>query len=1457
MKHKLRSVAAWLLVLLQCVNLLPASAFAAVSESGTISSSFTYDQPSYTIKVMDRYYNGDGVLERDATREEKSYKEGEEYSYDALDPLPDGYTLGSDENVSGIASEDMEIEFRYDKITEAYVTVSYSQELCNYLNEIVQEDPDYFSGYDFNPTKIVARSKVRLGEESNFNLRFSDLDELCGSGWSSHPNISSFRTYYYDYDRGWKAEPRYLGYPMEGLSRDYNIRLERHEYDSDIPVQNCLNFDFTTDFSEYIGVDRKTMSCCHLVLGMDGFNVAKSDYVAGVYRTVIEDKDTEDNIEGWYKPVDTGSEFSNSRILGSVDAVKNNPNNFTLIEDGTRIRVFRSHFEEDTKAAVIYSGKDKNTNKDVIRFKDGTEFKIDSAPLIEGYKCINPNSPRKFWCLYELSFECGTRCYYYDYVPAVTYAITVKDKFVDESGAEIEVEGYSEIRRTDYVPEGESYSYNALSTDPIEGYLLVGDSILTGTADSDKEIVFTYQKQPACTITIKDRFFDASGVEEKTDIRQVDTYEYGEYYSYYELDPVPDGYVYLYDYDSLLYGDEDGYYETSGDADGDREIIFSYQKEPGCTITVRDKYVDRFGTEIKTDIRCTENKYLGEMYEYDCTSYDENEYTVIGGHYDEWGDLVTSQSGTVTGDMEIVFTYQKIAEAYITVSYSEALCDYLNGHEGNWDNHVFSPDEVVEKFKVVLGRKYGWNGDDYNSFELKFDDISNVINSGIIGSLHSYYYTDGGWSSEYYYLGSRVDGAVSKDPYINFSKSDYAGSWELSYALAPNFPLDLPAEPDTDVCCHIVLDIDGLYLLKDIQLRGVYRTVINSLDKDARIESWYSLKNINNGWGMINLATDEWSEVQKRPDDFEFAESGTILMRWDDEDEDGGEIYDYDERFVSCVMDASGKIISFGTKSDGTPFKVMAAPEIEDYICINPESPRSFECIVEWDISEYCFYYDYIYAPSHKIAVKDKFIDESGAEEKTDIRQTDKIPEDEEYTYEAIDPIPDGYKLVSDPTVTGTSTEDKEVVFVYQKLPQYTITVKDVFTNEAGIEENTAIRQEDKLYEGKAYSYSTLNPIPEGYELVGVSDYAGVVSEDTEIIFTYRRKAVAPNTYSMIVRDKYIDIDGSVIRIDERVNTTLTAFEEYVFNAISPVPEGYEVVGASGYFGRITSDTEIIFVYQKKPVEKPVSYTFKVIDEYYDADGNVIETVERTTDILEEGSEYVCTAIKSVPDGYVLISDEEYRGIISEDTVIVFKYKEVSARFVTIKGYLMYNNGEPVANKKVEIHSTVRDTVTDANGYYEIKNVEVGSHKFTVFNDDGTDLITCDIEIRKDGQDTVSVTYKMENTDVKIDLSVADVLEIDGVLPLYKLEVIDKYYNESNVLVISEVRESLSAVKFGTAYSYDALSPKGYTVTSKKNYSGTVAKDTTVIFTYRKDKTPDKPKPTPNPNPVPTPNPAY
>lgn len=859
---------------------------------------------------------------------------------------------------------------------------------------------------------------------------------------------------------------------------------------------------------------------------------------------------------------------------------------------------------------------------------------------------------------------------------------------------------------------------------------------------------------------------------------------------------------------------------------------FSYEK---YEITVKDKYYDNYWNFEREDIRETKTYTGGESYSYNALEPLPDGYIL---------DSDDNISGVATEDEEIEFNYIRIRDAYVTVSFDEELCNYLNKYGVN-----VSPTDIVDREEVYLGEE--------SNFYISFNDIDCItevfkyaspINN--ISSLRTYYYEYGkGWNHNASYLGYPIDG-LREDENIRVEtdaeNSSIPVQSKTSFECIANFPKDTGVDRDRMSCCHIVISMDCINNYRSKSVRGVYRTVIDDIDAENDIESWYGYTD-NEGFYAKVTDGNNWikEDIKNNPDAYTFIERGTRISLWQKNTNDDCIIYFGKDKVTNK------DIICF---KDGSEFILDKAPLINGYKCINPNSPREFICRTDSELSATCYYYDYIPVVTHEIIIKDKFIDESGVEEKTDIRQIDYIPENDSYEYEALEPIPDGYKLISNPTVTDTSTEDKEIVFIYQKLHKYTITVKDKYVNESGVEEKTDIRQENELYEDCEYHYSALSPVPEGYELVGASDYAGKVGKDIEIIFTYRKKIVVPDTFTVVVKDKYIDIDGSVLKIDERIHTALKLNDEYNFQALNPVPEGYVVVGTSTYTGRVTTDMDIMFVYQKKPAEKPATYIFKVVDEYYDVDGNVIKTVERTTDTLEDGSEYVCTALSPVPDGYVLISDKEYRGIISEDTVIVFKYKDASVRLVTVKGYMTYKNGEPVANKKIEIHSTVRSATTDANGYYEIRNIETGNHKYIVYNDDGTDLITCDLNITKSGQDIAIVTYKMEDTDVSIDMSVVDVLQIDAVLPLYKLEVFDKYYNEDNQLVKSELRESLLAVKAGTAYSYDAFSPEGYTVTSKKKYSGIVTNDTTIIFIYKKDKKPDD-KPTPKPDPTPSPKP--
>ena len=268
-------------------------------------------------------------------------------------------------------------------------------------------------------------------------------------------------------------------------------------------------------------------------------------------------------------------------------------------------------------------------------------------------------------------------------------------------------------------------------------------------------------------------------------------------------------------------------------------------------------------------------------------------------------------------------------------------------------------------------------------------------------------------------------------------------------------------------------------------------------------------------------------------------------------------------------------------------------------------------------------------------------------------------------------------------------------------------------------------------------------------------------------------------------------------------------------------------------------DSEITVIYEKEP-----SYKITVVDEFYNIDGSLVKADERLVEYKKAGENYSYYALNPVPDGYICFSDTSYSGVVTQDTIITFVYKDDYARFVTVKGVVMYKDGTPVANKRIEIHSTPRYTVTDENGYYEVNNVEVGDHKFIIFanDEDDTPLVTCDLSVTKPDEDTVKVTFKSENTDVETDTSVTDILEIDAYLPVYTIKVIDEYYTDG-VLDKSEVRCE-DSYKAGETYAYSALSPEDYTVSGITEASGVALSNLTITFKYLKTTTkPDEPEP--------------
>lgn len=504
---------------------------------------------------------------------------------------------------------------------------------------------------------------------------------------------------------------------------------------------------------------------------------------------------------------------------------------------------------------------------------------------------------------------------------------------------------------------------------------------------------------------------------------------------------------------------------------------------------------------------------------------------------------------------------------------------------------------------------------------------------------------------------------------------------------------------------------------------------------------------------------------------------------------------------------------------------------LEDYVDATPKS--------EWSgtVSQNYTYINFYYQadkPVYILTVKDRYLDASGVEEKVDTRNPVSIPENSPYTTNALNP--DDYEVVGEKQYSGTMTGNLELTFTYKKkLKDFTLTVKDKYLDENGTEEKTDVRPTQIIKENATYKADALNP--DGYKVVGDKTKSGVATSDVVIEFVYQKKA-----FTITVKDKYLDADGNEERVDTRLTETKAYGYRYSYTALSPAD--YTLLSQPSYSGTLTSNKEITFTYQKDKY-----FTVTVLDEYVSVDGDIQKTDTRLTTSKKMNDSYSYNALTI--DGYVVTSEESYSGVVKSDVTIKFVYREDAARFVTVKGFITYTDGTPIANKRIEIHSTPRYAVTDEFGYYEIKNVEVGDHKFKIFADDtNTPLVTCDLSVTKPDEDTVKVTFKTEDCEVETDTSVTDVLKIDAILPLYKITVKDEYY-DGTTLEKSETRVE-KTVKSGDAYSFEALNPDGYDISSAKKYEGVAVSNLELVFKYTKKVTPPAPEPE---KPAPTPQP--
>lgn len=93
-------------------------------------------------------------------------------------------------------------------------------------------------------------------------------------------------------------------------------------------------------------------------------------------------------------------------------------------------------------------------------------------------------------------------------------------------------------------------------------------------------------------------------------------------------------------------------------------------------------------------------------------------------------------------------------------------------------------------------------------------------------------------------------------------------------------------------------------------------------------------------------------------------------------------------------------------------------------------------------------------------------------------------------------------------------------------------------------------------------------------------------------------------------------------------------------------------------------------------------------------------------------------------------------------------------RNVTIKGRVIYTNGDPFAHGLMEMRSDPRRTYTDGDGYFLFENVEYGEHLINVYSDSGEVLASCTVLIKHNSNNEDAILTQLADGSRVLEVSV-------------------------------------------------------------------------------------------------------
>ena len=468
-----------------------------------------------------------------------------------------------------------------------------------------------------------------------------------------------------------------------------------------------------------------------------------------------------------------------------------------------------------------------------------------------------------------------------------------------------------------------------------------------------------------------------------------------------------------------------------------------------------------------------------------------------------------------------------------------------------------------------------------------------------------------------------------------------------------------------------------------------------------------------------------------------------------------------------------------------------------------------------------------------------------GTIEKLALDEVSTKYKDESYSTSVLNPIPDNYEYVSTSgTPSGIISGDTTVTYYY-KLKDYTLTVHHY---KEGTTEQLALDEVSTKQHGSSYTTSSLNPMPEGYELVGTpANATGTISEDTTVIYYYKLK-----DYTLTVHH-YKEGTTEQLALDEV--STKQHGASYTTSPSSNVSSNYELVTTpDNATGTITGNTTVTYYYKLKKgtvVTKHLEY------------GTNTPLADEVNEIKNYGEEYETSASSSIPENYILKeTPSNYRGTVNSPTTeVIYYYEKKDPQIVPT---IEKTGTEAITKSTDKINYTIKykATFADYTGAATVTIIDHLPYKIDeansnlnggTYNEEGKTITwTENIDVNSVTKPTEEITKNIEVKYIEIDKKQEHIVnEVTGNIRAEDKNIdVTSHFNTSiNItgrIIVKyvdkdgkELAESIESTgKVGEEFTATAKDIEGYKVVTRPELEKVSydEEEQTLIYVYEKAK---------------------